>query len=114
MNSKLLLSNKPFCHDMDKLKMGGRRGRPKKLVKSVKNPFDLNLGKKLLKGGCKKIHRNGVIAKKSGKVAVKKANVGLLEAERIVDLALELGLEFPKGKDESIQAMAKELEVGEI
>lgn len=86
----------------------------KKWVKAPRNPFELNLGKKLLKGGCKKRTRLHHFAKKSNKSSVKKVNDSIVVAEKIIDTALDLGLELPKGRDVSIQDMARVIEDGEI
>lgn len=94
--------------------MGRGRGRPTKKGKSSKNPFDLNIGRKLLKGGT--VKRRGCWSKVcDGALANNTFGMSMEEeASKIIDTAIGLGLSVPKGRLDSVLALSKGLEDGDL
>ncbi|KAK1379556.1 hypothetical protein POM88_026300 [Heracleum sosnowskyi] len=99
-----------LCKILTDLKLKSKRGRPRKMQKLVKNPFDF--GKCKRKGVSKD---NGRIKKAPGLMVAEESRnedgVDGLErnARRIVESAEYMGLEIKGGKEKAIQCIAKQL-----
>lgn len=114
-----------FCNNLLNLKMGSKRGGPRKKTKGFRNPFDLRLGSRVQR------KRKGKRAKSIGikvnylltkhlpiflhdKNADQRDEAENSEATNIIASALELGLEINGGRDEAITVLKKRIEEGEI
>lgn len=116
-----LSSQISLCNNLVGLKMGRNRGRPKKRIRSAKNPFDLGLSKIRFS---KKFKVSGGKGFKSYEKRLEKELLKPIseeigedlrkEADSIVKCAQDLGLEFAGDKEEIVQAVASQLQDGSL
>ncbi|KAK1379692.1 hypothetical protein POM88_026436 [Heracleum sosnowskyi] len=108
-------SQSTLCNHIENLNMGKGRGRPRKKPRSLRNPFDMRLGKnKIFKGRGNSI-REPKLKRSCTSLDVIQEDVSptpLEEADLILESAQLMGLVFPLSKEESKREIVDRLKSG--
>lgn len=120
-----VFSQSSICNNLVKINMGAKRGRQKKRGRRAVNPFDFKMssrlgGKCLLTKGKRKAQGNlserlKIPFKKGDDGAMENEGEGVeLEAARIVDTALDMGLAIEGGREEGIKNVARRIGLNQV